>query len=66
MKLKRRIKIIIEKDGNGFHAYCTVFKGLHIDGDTIKETINNMADAVDLYLDTLKKHGDSIPIGCIE
>lgn len=32
-----RLDIIVEPDGDGFHAYCPMLKGLHTAGDTEKE-----------------------------
>ncbi len=30
--LRLQFTVILEKDGNSFHAFCPAFKGLHVDG----------------------------------
>lgn len=56
------IRIVIEVDGDEFHAYCPALKGLHVGGDTEEEAIQNVADGVIAYLRSLRKHGDPVPI----
>lgn len=58
--------IIIEPDGDGFHAYCPVLKGLHTSGGTRDEALHNAKDAAEAYLLSLIKHRDPIPIGQTE
>ncbi len=57
------ILVVVEPDDVGFHAYCPALKGLHVDGDTIEESLKNVDDAIISYLESLFKHGDPIPIG---
>jgi len=56
------VDILIEQDGDGYHAFCPALKGLHVDGDTVEEVKQNAKDAVEAYLLSLKKHGDPIPL----
>ena len=55
--------IVIEPDGDGYHAYCPALKGLHTMGETRDEAIANAKDAVVAYLLSLTKHDDPIPVG---
>ena len=57
------VDIIVEPDEGEFHAYCPALKGLHVGGRTEEEALKNAMDAVDLYLKSLIKHGDPIPVG---
>jgi predicted RNase H-like HicB family nuclease len=57
------VDIIVEPDDGEFHAYCPALKGLHVGGRTEEEALQNATDAVDLYLKSLIKHGDPIPVG---
>lgn len=59
------IDIVVEPDGDSFHAYCPALKGLHTCGDTEEEALNNAVQAATAYLRSLIKHGDSIPIGIV-
>jgi predicted RNase H-like HicB family nuclease len=58
-----KIDITIEPDESGFHAYCPALKGLHVDGDTKEEALQNARDAAIAYLESLIKHGEPIPVG---
>lgn len=44
---------IIEKDANGFYAYCPELPGCQTQGDTLDEVVGNLREAVELYLSTL-------------
>ena len=63
VKPKIPIQIIIERDGDGFHAYCPALKGLHTEGNTRLEALYNAHLAAKLYIESCIKHGDSIPTG---
>jgi predicted RNase H-like HicB family nuclease len=60
--LNLSIDVVLEPDEGGFHAYCPALKGLHVDGATEKEAIENVRDAVSVYLDSLALHGDPLPL----
>ena len=57
------VDIVVELDDGEFHAYCPALKGLHVGGETEKEALKNAMDAVGLYLKSLIRHGDPIPVG---
>lgn len=48
-----KVSIVIEKDENGFYAYCPELEGCQTQGDTFDETMANIKEAVELYLETL-------------
>jgi predicted RNase H-like HicB family nuclease len=64
--LKFWVRIIVEKDIPGFYAYAPSLKGLHMGGDSEKEARGNAREAAALYLKSLLKHGDPIPIDIIQ
>jgi predicted RNase H-like HicB family nuclease len=43
--IKFGVRIIVEPDETGFHAYCPALKGLHTCGETKEEAIQNAKDA---------------------
>lgn len=43
----------IEKDSDEFHAWCPELPGCHTHGRTVAEAMENLKDAVQLYIDTL-------------
>ena len=59
------VSVVLERDGDEFHAYCPALKGLHVSGTTEKEAISNAKDAACAYLESLIKHKDPIPVGVI-
>ena len=50
-----KISVIIEKDGNGYYAYCPELDGCQTQGDTFEEVMTNMREATELYLETLSE-----------
>ena len=47
-----KISFKIEKDGNEFHSWSPELSGCHSHGKTIKEAMDNLKDAIQLYLET--------------
>lgn len=57
-----RIPIVIEPDEDGkFAASCPTLPGCWSQGDTRQEAKRNIADAVNGFLESLRRHGDPIP-----
>ena len=57
-----RIPICIEEDGDAYHAHCPVLPGVHIDGETREEALENVKTAIELYINSLIKHQEPIPL----
>ena len=49
----RKASVVIEKDANGFYAWCPELKGCESQGTTLEEAIANIKEAIELYLETL-------------
>ncbi len=62
-RLRLNFSVVIEKDGDSFHAFCPGLKGLHVDGSSEQEALQNAASAADSYIASLVRHGDPLPIG---
>ena len=62
LKIAFQVDIIVKPDGDGFHAFCPSLKGLHMDGKTKDEALENAKVAIIAYLLSLIKHNDPIPI----
>jgi len=43
----------VEKDGEEFHAWCPELPGCHTHGKTVNQALENLKDAVQLYLDAV-------------
>ena len=67
MKLRKMLKVSIavevERDGDSFYAHCPGLKGLHVDGATEEEAVQNVVEAASLYVDSILRHNDPLPIG---
>ena len=49
----RKASVVIEKDESGFYAWCPELKGCQSQGSTLEETLVNIREAIELYLETL-------------
>lgn len=57
------VLVITEEDGTGFHSFAPALKGLHVDGSTQDEAFENAKNAIPVYLESLAKHNDPLPVG---
>ena len=48
-----RLTAVIEKDADGYYAYCPTLTGCQSQGDTLEEAQDNIREAIVLYLETL-------------
>ena len=51
--MSKKLNIIIEIDEDGYYVYCPELEGCHTQGDTFEEAMNNIKEAIGLYLETL-------------
>ena len=51
--MARKATVLIERDEHGVHAWCPELKGCQSQGSTIEETIANIKEAIELYLETI-------------
>ena len=57
-----KFRILIEQDEDGVYvAECPSLPGCVSQGQTRKEALDNIQDAMKGYLESLKKHNDPIP-----
>lgn len=48
-----KVSVVIEKDEDGFYAWCPELRGCQSQGSTVEETLDNIREAVELFLETL-------------
>jgi predicted RNase H-like HicB family nuclease len=54
--------VLLERESvGGYHAFCPVFKGCHSQGDTFEEAIDNITEAIELYIESLLADNQPIP-----
>jgi len=61
-----KVRTVVEPDGDMFHAYAPDFKGVHVCGETAEEAVRALHDAIRLYLASLAKHSEPVPLGLAE
>ena len=45
------LPIVLEKDEDGYFAYCPLLQGCYTQGDTYEEALKNIKDTVKLHLE---------------
>jgi len=63
--MKLRINIYQDEDGV-FVAECPTLPGCISQGKTRKEALENIRDAIEGYIESLKKHNEPIPLSIDE
>ena len=54
--------VLLEQEAEGgYDAFCPTLKGCHSQGDTFEEAIENMTEAIELYLESLREDNQPIP-----
>lgn len=51
--MARKASVIIDKDQHGFYAWCPELRGCQSQGDSLEEAIDNIKEAIEIYLETL-------------
>jgi predicted RNase H-like HicB family nuclease len=54
-EMSYKVSTIIEKDYYGYYAYCPELDGCQTQGDTLEEVIDNIKEAIELYIETLSE-----------
>ncbi len=56
-----RFSIVVEKDENGYFAFCPELQGCYTQGETYEETLENIKDAVKLHLEDRIADREELP-----
>jgi predicted RNase H-like HicB family nuclease len=51
--MTRKVSVVIEQDEHGYYAWCPELKGCQSEGKTVEETLANIREAVELFMETL-------------
>jgi predicted RNase H-like HicB family nuclease len=51
--MSHKVSVVVEHDEHGFYAYCPELKGCQSQGDTFEHVMENIREAIELYLETL-------------
>ncbi len=58
-----RYRVVLEPDfeSGGYGVSCPSLPGCHSQGETEEEALSNIREAIQAYLESLKKHNQPIP-----
>jgi len=60
--MSHRFTVIFEKeDEDGYHVFCPTLPGCHTQSETIEEGVENIREAIELYVGSLVEDGLPIP-----
>lgn len=45
-----KLSVVIEKDKDGYFAFCPEFQGCYTQGETYEEILDNIKDAIKLHI----------------
>lgn len=60
--MSRKASVVIEKDEHGYYAWCPELKGCQSQGVSLEDTIANIREAIELYLETLTEEERSVAL----
>ena len=55
-----RFSAVLEKDQDGYFAYCSELQGCYTQGDSYEEALTNLKDTILLHLQDRLEAGDEI------
>lgn len=56
-----RFSVVIEKDEDGYVAFCPELQGCYSQGSSHEETLENIKDAIRLHVEDRLESGEEIP-----
>lgn len=58
---KLMLEVVIEKDRDGYFAYCPALQGCYTQGATYEEVVEHIKDAIRLHLEDRKAAHQPLP-----
>jgi predicted RNase H-like HicB family nuclease len=52
--------VVIEKDAEGYFAFCPELQGCYTQGDSYEEVLENLKDAIRLHLEDRRENKEEI------
>ena len=56
-----RITVVIEKDADGYFAFCPELQGCYTPGDSYEEVLENIRDAIRIHIEDRRGDMEDIP-----
>jgi len=55
-----KFSVVVEKDRNGYFAFCPELQGCYTQGDSYEEVMENIRDAIKLHVEDRIENGEDI------
>ncbi|HKP53736.1 MAG TPA: type II toxin-antitoxin system HicB family antitoxin [Chloroflexia bacterium] len=55
------LPVVVERDSDGYFAYCPSLQGCYTQGDTYEDALANIEDAIRLHIEDRIESGEPIP-----
>jgi len=56
-----RFSVVIERDDDGYVAFCPELQGCYTQGESYEEVLENIKDAIRLHVEDRLKSGEELP-----
>jgi predicted RNase H-like HicB family nuclease len=56
-----RFSVVIEKDEDGYFAFCPQLQGCYTQGDSYEEAVQNIKDAIRLHIEDRIESDEEVP-----
>jgi len=56
-----RFSVVVERDEDGYFAFCPELQGCYTQGETYEEALENIEDAIRLHVEDRLQSGEEIP-----
>jgi len=56
-----RFSVVIERDKEGYFAFCPELQGCYTQGHSYEEVIENIRDAIHLHVEDRLESGEEVP-----
>ena len=61
MKKEQNFSVVIERNKDGYFAFCPELQGCYSQGNTYEETLENIKDAIKLHVEDILASGEALP-----
>ncbi len=55
------LPVVVEKDADGWTAWCLDFQGCYAQGESYEETLSNIRDVIALHIEDRRACGENVP-----
>ena len=56
-----RFSVVVEKDQDGYFAFCPELQGCYTQGETYEDALENIKDAIRLHVEDRLEAGEEVP-----